>query len=282
MKKTFTLVFLLLFFSHLPLPAQDFRAIRDGVEYAETVRGTKETPVRINLLRLDLKKVRLDVVHAMDAAIGLEKTSSIAMRYGAIAAINAGFFRLDKSIFAGDATGVLKVNHQILSEPFNNRIALFIDNSGSETKVLFDRLKFFYRFEIKSLYLDVNGINRERKDDEIILFNSKFHPTTLTNNDGVEIVIRKDKIAQIFDGKGSNPIPADGFILSASGAKRTEILRAAKIGAKVEQLLYLMDPEDFQKGNYKFQLQKPYFDSEDIVGGVPQLIKNGRIEITWE
>ena len=77
----------------------------------------------MNLLRLDLKKVRLDVVHALDAAIGTETVSSMAERYGAMAAINAGFFRLDKSIFAGDAAGVLVINNELYSESYNGRVS---------------------------------------------------------------------------------------------------------------------------------------------------------------
>ncbi len=48
----------------------------------------------INALRIDLAQVRLDVVHALDAAVGLETvTASMAERRGAIAAINGGYFR---------------------------------------------------------------------------------------------------------------------------------------------------------------------------------------------
>jgi hypothetical protein len=32
------------------------------------------------------------------------------MRHGAAAAINAGFFRLDNSVFAGDAAGILMID----------------------------------------------------------------------------------------------------------------------------------------------------------------------------
>src|SRR3982751_3959940 len=80
--------------------AQEFKSVHDGVEYAELAREISGQPVKMNLLRLDLTKVRIDVHHAMDAAIGTEKTSSIASRHNAVAAINAGFFRLDTSIFA--------------------------------------------------------------------------------------------------------------------------------------------------------------------------------------
>ncbi len=106
--------------------AQDLKTIHDGVEYAQVEHKIGDDLVKINLLRLDLTKVRLDVHHAMDAAIGTEKTSSIATRHGAIAAINAGFFRLDNSIFAGDAAGVLKIDGYLYSESVNNRIAMFV------------------------------------------------------------------------------------------------------------------------------------------------------------
>ena len=69
--------------------AQDWKTLKDGIEYAEVTKEISGLKVNMNLLRLDLTKVRLDVHHAMDAAIGTEKTSSIATRHGAFAAINA-------------------------------------------------------------------------------------------------------------------------------------------------------------------------------------------------
>ena len=51
-------------FSAFSLFAQDYKQVADGVEYAELLRGTEKEPVRMNLLRLDLTKVRIDVVHS--------------------------------------------------------------------------------------------------------------------------------------------------------------------------------------------------------------------------
>ena len=71
-----------------------------GVEHARIVRTRAALPGAsggaasrgaINALRIDLAQVRLDVVHALDAAIGLEGVSSMAQRHGAIAAINGGY-----------------------------------------------------------------------------------------------------------------------------------------------------------------------------------------------
>src|SRR5687768_3281069 len=72
------------------LSAQDFKQLYPGVEHGQVTHMIGTDPLKINLRRLDLKKVRLDVHHARDSSIGTETTSSLATRHGAVAAINAG------------------------------------------------------------------------------------------------------------------------------------------------------------------------------------------------
>src|SRR5690242_10094703 len=91
------LVFLFLCVLSSDSSAQDFKTVHPGVEYAHVDHKIGDDPVKLNLLRLDLTKVRLDVHHAFDKPIGVEPTSALAIRNRAIAAINAGFFRNDKS-----------------------------------------------------------------------------------------------------------------------------------------------------------------------------------------
>lgn len=285
MKKISILILFILSFAVL-INAQDFKVVQDGIEYAEMTREIDKLPVRINLLRLDLTKVRLDVVHAMDAAIGTEKTSSIAARHGAIAAINAGFFRLDNSIFAGDAAGVLMIDGKLLSESYANRIALFINNKADKTEVEINHLNLSDQIRIKGFYFKVAGINRERKDNEIIVFTPEFGRTTLTNSDGLEITVRKNRIMQIIESKGSSLIPADGFVISAKGNQIENLLKKSKIGTKVKRFTSPSNTMDILPSTsiiLNNDLSKPnFFFTEDITNGVPQLIKNGKIEITWE
>ncbi|MEZ5423141.1 MAG: hypothetical protein R2682_08620 [Pyrinomonadaceae bacterium] len=99
--------------------------------------------MNFDLLRLDLRKVRLDVVHAMDSSIGTEKTSSLARRHNAVAAINAGFFRLDNSIFAGEDTGILVIDRKFLSDPFAGRSALIILNTTKYSDVAISQIQGF-------------------------------------------------------------------------------------------------------------------------------------------
>lgn len=265
--------------------AQDFKTIQDGIEYAEMTRTIEDQPVKMNLLRLDLTKVRLDVVHAMDSAIGTETVSSMANRYGAFAAINAGFFRLDKSIFAGDSTGVLEIDNRLISESNNNRIALFIDNfEPNKTIVKFAHIEINNILKIKNKTFYFSGINRQRKDHELIQYTPYFHRTTLTDNNGLEILVKKGKIIKIYDQSGNNEIPQDGFIISAHGKMREQILPYLKIGRKAK--LFGITPFNIENKGFPNDDSRRTSDafsrSEDIVGGVPQLIRHGKIEITWK
>lgn len=250
--------------------AQNYKTIRDGIEYAEYERQIDSTAVRMSLLRLDLTKVRLDVVHALDEAIGLEKTSSMAQRYGAIAAVNAGFFRIDKSIYEGDDVSTLMIDGKLLSENSSNRINLFIANEKNLTSVSIGRFNPSLKLAARNLSLPISGINRERKADELIVFTPEFHLSTLTDTSGTEIFVVNGKITQIAPDKGSGRIPANGFVLSASGKMREQI-KSLKIGDKVSIDSTKNAPVDFGMRQI-----------EDVVSGVPQLIKNGKIDVTWQ
>ncbi len=273
MRKIFAFLLVIFSFS-VNFFAQEFKSVADGVEYAEMTRGIDQTPVKMNLLRLDLTKVRLDVVHAMDSAIGLEKTSSIATRHGALAAINAGFFRIDKSIFEGDDVGILKIDNELYSESLNGRAALMIANKANSTSVFIERPNLSHSILIKGQDFEV-GTNRERKKDELVIFTDRFGRTTLTNPDGVEFVLKNNKVTQIFDRTGSSLIPAGSYILSASGTMRERLLRLLKIGSRIKLMVKSSSPTDPVPSTV-------YGQVEDIVSGVPQLIKNGKIEITWQ
>jgi exopolysaccharide biosynthesis protein len=255
-----------------PTLAQDFKLVQDGIEHANVVREFGGKPVNINLLRLDLKKVRLDVQHANDQAIGTETTSSIAARYRAAAAINAGFFRLDTSPYLGDPVGLLMIDGDMISEPANNRVQLIINNGPSQTDVLIAHSVISQSIKIGRDTYKVSGINRERKADELIIYTPKFGKTTLTNKDGVELVIVKGNIYSIIIGIGNAVIPENGYIISLTGAMRSLISPRARKSDSVTLMVDWEIPPSFLKDR----------DKLDVVTGVPQLIKDGKIDITWE
>ena len=259
------------------LSAQDYKTVADGVEYAEMTRTIAGQPVRMNLLRLDLTKTRLDVVHAMDAAIGTEAVSSIAKRHGALAAINAGFFRLDSSIFAGDPAGLFIIDGEIISEPSKNRIVLGIRNRAAMTEVAIGRSELSRAVVIGKRDVEISGSNRERGDNELILYAPTFHRTTLTSGAGIEIIVQRNRVTRIIREKGSSSIPSGGYVLSASGIKAAEAAKLFKIGQSVELV------QRVRSIRISHQPDAPQIETfEDAVAGVPQLINDGQIDITWQ
>ncbi len=280
--------------------AQDWKTLKDGVEYAEVTKEISGLKVNMNLLRLDLSKVRLDVHHAMDAASGTEKTSSIATRHGAFAAINAGFFRLDNSIWAGDPAGALQIDGSLISEVTVPRTAMVILNelapvevsvnlsstkgqayfiSLDATEITFEKLESENRIITKTQSYAISGLNRERKENELLVFTSEFGRTTLTDSSGLEITVRGGKVVAIMDMTGSSQIPSDGYIVSASGVERERLLKEIKLKQKLTLDLRTMRTVESFDGKSKW---KSVVQAEDIVTGVPQLIKNSKIDITWE
>lgn len=255
------------------VPAQDFKTVKNGIEYAEARREFSGKAVNINLLRLDLKKVRLDVHHALDAAIGTEKTSSIARRKGAFAAINAGFFRLDASPFAGDSAGLLMIDGKVLSEPARDRIQLLINNKPNRTDVVMSRTSLSQTVRLGNESFEIAGINRERKPDDLVIYTPEFNRTTLTGGDGIEIVVGRGNVVSMVNDLGNSVIPPRGYVISASGSQRERLAGAVKlVSTVVLRRQWEALPPEFLKDRAKL----------DGVAGVPQLIKNGRIDITWE
>lgn len=271
------------------LTAQNFKTVAPGVEYAEVTREIDKTPVRMNLLRLDLTKVRLDVVHANDAAVGTEAVSSMAKRHGAFAAINGGFFRDDKSAWAGDSAGALQIDRRIFSESVNGRVALILDNKPNAceecdytadlTLTWIDHLNTIKTVTVGKQVIEMDGVNRERSNNELVIYTHDFGPSTLTDNAGWEVVISKNKISTVVSGIGNQQIPSNGFVLSGTGARMAAIISKLKIGKKVRFNSEFYVDVATADGKNSFKSYRP---GEDVVAGVPQLIKNGKIDITWE
>lgn len=288
------LYILLILFISVNISPQDFKTVHDGVEYAEVNHRIDSEPVKINLLRLDLTKVRLNVHHAMDVAIGTEKTSSIATRKFAVAAINAGFFRLDKSLFLGESAGVLMIDGGLLSESSNNRTGLQVINNKKKTEINIDRFNINAwlgsrdsRFQIR-----LSGINRERKEDELVLYSRDFGLMTPNSSLATDILLgncRREKREALIictdlsirDNTAGTPIPASGYVISIGpGDFRDKQLLLKELS--LFQALQNKKKSLFIRYEDQNRKSLVFLDEVDIVAGVPQLIKDGSIDISWE
>ena len=256
-------------------PKSEF--IAPGIEHIQITRGAKSDkeatgPWFINMLRIDLSKARLRMVHAMDEAVGLETTSSMATRYGALAAVNSGYFRTTGT-YRGDSVGVGVLDGKILGESNNGRAAAGLIEKNGAQQLIFGHVIFAGEvIAIGRSRHAVNGLNRPRAENELIIFTPEFHRTTLTDPIGLEVIVRSGRVTEIRDQKGSSIIPADGYVISASGTAREWVLRNLRLRRGARLNMKLSPVEIDQADQWK--------SANSIVGGGPQLIKNGRVEIT--
>ena len=197
--------------------------VAPGIERIEIRRGDFSVglgPDRwvINVLVLDPSRTRLVLGRAGDKGVGTETTSSIARRHGALAAVNAGFFRT-AGPYRGEPAGILLVAGKVLSEPYQKRPGLAVTNKGGRTRLaVVDAEVRVEAVVSKSVRRRVAGVNRPRLDDELILFTPEFDRTTLTGPDGAEAIVERGQAASVIDGKGAAAIPLSGWVLSGHGA----------------------------------------------------------------
>jgi hypothetical protein len=252
-----------------PPEARRAGKVAPGVERIEIRRGEFSVglgPDRwvINVLVLDPSRTRLVLGRANDKLVGTETTSSIARRHGALAATNAGFFRTDGS-YRGEPAGIVLRAGKVLSEPYRKRPGLAVSNKGGRTRLaVVDAEVRVEAAPSKGLRRRVDGVNRPRLGEELILFTPEFDRTTLTGPEGVEAVVDKGRVVDVIDGRGAASIPRTGWVLSGRGPAAEWVRAQLKPGTRLELLTDVrLTP-------------RPAFTPEFVVGGGPRLVRAGR------
>ncbi|MGZ7065051.1 MAG: phosphodiester glycosidase family protein, partial [Candidatus Aminicenantales bacterium] len=112
--------------------------------------------------------------------------------------------------------------------------------------------------------LPVNGINRPRENDEVILFTPEFHRTTLTGPAGIEAIVIDGLVVSVHDGEGSQRIPDNGLVISAAGKAAAWVRENLRPGGRAEvRIEAAMHP-------------RPGWEPDFVLGGGPALDRNGR------
>ncbi len=308
----FFLIIFCLCYAHGIAQTPQYRTIAHGVEYAQftkqikaltepqsttqtATQATATLPAVVYALRIDGEKARVQLVHAKDAAIGLETTSQIANRYNALAAVNAGFFRMT-GLTSGDAAGILQIDGKLLSEPFKERAACGLSNRSGRMVAVFGNVKWRGSVMVGNsiavpdslqqvLYekFPLTGINRARNDaafsaSEMVLFTPEFHRTTLTNQHGLEVILENNFVREVRDSAGSSTIPVNGAVLSCTGAARAWAKATLRVGTPIKILSEL----DALYASDNARQTRRFRNAQNIVGGVSLLLSEGAINLTWQ
>lgn len=230
----------------------------EGLEY-KVIELAGYPPAHV--IEIDPAFYEIKPVKACDDGIGRESVESLSLRHGAAAAINGGFFSIGGT-FDGRASGALKI-HDWIGLPVKPRGS--VGWTADEQIPKMDRLWVKIEASYGGKNLSVNGINRPRKEGEMILFSPAFHRTTLTQPDGQELIMIGGVVQSIHQG-GSAKIPENGFVVSIH--KKHPLFNSFEIGKEFTfsiQVIPLLETsalENWQSLDY-------------ILGGTPLLLKNG-------
>ncbi|MCS7254842.1 MAG: glycoside hydrolase family 20 zincin-like fold domain-containing protein [Armatimonadota bacterium] len=89
--------------------------------------------------------------------------------------------------------------------------------------------------------LTIDGIDKSRGDDELVLYKPSFgEGKTGTNQWGIEVIVADGKVVEVRNLVGNAPIPPNGYVLSAHWGKtsaKAKALSSLKIGDAVSILV---------------------------------------------
>jgi hypothetical protein len=223
-------------------------------------------PESIHILEVDPRLLRIEAARALDDGVGRETVQSIAQRKAAIAAVNAGFFRIGGR-YDGEPEGILKIKENWFSDPGEARGAIGWTRGGEIARI--GRLTMKWVLESRGTRYPIDGINRPRGQAEAILYDWAFHRSTLTDPDGIEFLIARNKIIGLSHN-GNAAIPPDGFVYSL-GPKSPVPKADLKIKAPVK-ISYAVSDASAPAPRSKPDWQ----EMEYIVGGMPALFLKQR------
>ena len=223
--------------------------------------------VLTNILAISPDAAEIRPYRALSAGIGTESLMSLARRHKALAAVNGGFFEMVGTL-RGESVGALKIDGEWVSEPEQGRAVIGLRTINGKIEAYIDRIDLRQELLLPNgSTLSIDGMNRNRGRNELVLYRPHFHSVTLTMPDGVEVVVRNGKVTGISDKQGSSRIPADGYILSGSGKKRHTLLTHIAEGAAVE-IRETVIPERVGDSNL-------WSNFTHVIGGGPLLLRDG-------
>ena len=206
----------------------------------------------------DHEKYYLNPVLAKNQIQGRATLAQMSKNLDEIAMINASYF-----MPSGSLIGVTKIDDEIVGIDEYYRSAIGIDYSGAVT---FGRVRYQGSVNFYGSTIDISGLNCERGENALILYNRYFGKTTGTNNFGVEVVVQDGTIMAINRNKGNNVIPKDGYIISAHGTAAA-FFNEAQVGDSIT-----INQKIFSDNK---QLRK----LPTIIGAGPRLVKDGKIAV---
>ena len=230
-------------------------SIAPGLNYTKYVRLDGRGMVTAYSLEIDRSRFDLRLALAGGSiSAGRASVKKIAQANNALAAINGGYFGLD-----GMLIGNTRLDGQTAGTTYYTRTSLGFMPDGT---LKLAPSEYYGEVIVNGKKVFLSGVNCERGANTTILYNSLFGSYTKTNEYGTEYVVKAGKVIGIT--QGNSFIPSGAQVISVHGTAQ-EAFAGVKIGDKVTI------GEGF--GN---ELDA----ARDIIGAGPELLRNGRVNVT--
>ncbi len=277
-----------------------------GVELVQEVVPAPDGPLTINVLRVELKRsgvkvesgLARDVMLTDEPANGREPVGALAIRRGALAAVNGDFFP-----FTGIPLGLAIRDGELLREGMPHRAALGITPTG---KVLVDNL-----LAVGSLFANadasasLDGINRPAAKNELILVTPSYGKSIRAKAEqlviplfGVELPVTAGRELSATTQPPVPGLPERGIargedVLVADGAAavwaREHLSAGTSIRFRFDLISNPLPPGPLRSdlpsrsGSLRGRNMKSVWtDVAQAVGGGPWLVRDGKIAVDGE
>ncbi len=227
-----------------------------GVKYRMLKRYGDDGPITAHILEVDPSKgYSIKPTIGNGENLGVATLSEMTERSNSLAGINAAYFSPDGGIY-----GLLKIDGNIVSVPDTLRTAAAIMPDG---KVQIGQTEYNGTVTLPDKRkIAISGVNCERNEDTLILYNKYYGASTETNAYGTEYRITGNKVTAI--GKGNMALDENSVVLSCHG--NAEIaLAGLKVGDNIK-IDHSLDSL-WEKASY-------------VAGAGPTLVKDGSVYLT--
>jgi hypothetical protein len=230
------------------------------------------------VLEIDLSNsaITLESVKAENSLFARRQTSVMTEEMNSedhyiVGAINADFFEWN-----GTPVGAQVINGLLINEP----------TSRSVFGVTVDKKPFIeivswkgQLFITKEIVYEIKGLNRRREESELILFNSYYNADTLSYTGGTvihaELFSDEFVLNDTIDFQITGIVESDDVIVNPNDILKNEIILVGpdhditdfNIRDRIQILINLFPVEE---------------RVDQLVGGLPRLIRDGIISIDWE
>ena len=211
-------------------------AVVDGVSHGWGMSQTDTATQKINVLRVahDAPDVQFDLGLPLGHANGREQTThqaqdAIAAGRRVVATVNGDFWQTQKPPLVSAPAGLDIRNGEVIAETSpGERGTLGFDAAG--TPMIGTPTSTVSVTLPGQVVVAVDGINRMRKPDQLVVYTPRFGPRTATDATGTEVVVTtatlpitpsgswSGTVSQIRASAGDTPIGTKQVVLSATGA----------------------------------------------------------------